>query len=43
MVSFVIFTMLFAYLAGFGKFERNMFGYPKRLLNNAGYTKIEND
>lgn len=34
MVSFVVFTMLFAYLAGFGKFETNMLGYPKRLLKN---------
>lgn len=40
MISFVVVTLLFAYLAGFGKFERNFIGYPKRLLKEVEYSKI---
>lgn len=43
MISFVVITLLFAYLAGFGKFERSLLGYPKRLLEKTEYTKLDNN
>lgn len=43
MISFVVITIIFAYFAGFGKFERGLLGYPKRLLEKTEYTKLEDD